>query len=202
MTSPLRNARSHTGTVREQSPIAAYARFMPVPPQPPQRTAPAPVSPSFLRRHPILAGFGLLAGLSLFAAWWPVSAVITGVVVAGRATGADVAAWRWLRGTSSRVAGRLRRTWRDLEARRQGHEPVEHAPTPAAPPEPAPSEPAPTPARPVPAPPAPAPPPPLPQPGRGHAAHLRAPLRRERTPRRPAQGAPAVAGIDERDLGV
>ncbi|MBV8194838.1 MAG: hypothetical protein JOY80_04860 [Candidatus Dormibacteraeota bacterium] len=56
------------------------------------RSAPQPSpgpGPSFVRRHPILAGFGVLAALSLFAAYWPASAVITGVIVAGRATGFD-----------------------------------------------------------------------------------------------------------------
>ena len=32
--------------------------------------------PSFVRRHPILAGFGVLSGLSLFSALWPVSAIV------------------------------------------------------------------------------------------------------------------------------
>src|ERR1700726_2785174 len=58
-------------------------------------TPPAPASkpPSYIRRHPILAGFGVLSGLSLFAALWPVSAIVTAVAVAGHATGLDRAAW-------------------------------------------------------------------------------------------------------------
>jgi hypothetical protein len=56
--------------------------------------APAPPAtpPFFVRRHPIVAGFGVLSGLSLFSALWPVSAVVIGVAVAGHATGLDRAA--------------------------------------------------------------------------------------------------------------
>ena len=62
---------------------------------------------SFLRRHPILAGFGVLAALSLFAAYWPLSAIVTGVIVAGRATGADRFAYREARRGLFAVARRL-----------------------------------------------------------------------------------------------
>ena len=41
---------------------------------------------------PILAAFGVLSGLSLFSALWPVSAIVIGVAVAGHATGLDRAA--------------------------------------------------------------------------------------------------------------
>jgi hypothetical protein len=49
---------------------------------------PAPPA-SFARRHPILTGFGILAGLSLFATYFPLSAIVTGIVVGGHATGLD-----------------------------------------------------------------------------------------------------------------
>jgi len=64
---------------------------------------PAPVSPttSFARRHPILTGFGILAGLSLFAAYFPISAFVTAGLVGAHATGADRLA---LRGTRRAVA--------------------------------------------------------------------------------------------------
>jgi hypothetical protein len=53
---------------------------------------PAPTPPSYVRRHPILAGFGVLSGLSLFSALWPVSAIVIAVAIAGHATGLDRAA--------------------------------------------------------------------------------------------------------------
>ena len=55
----------------------------------PAAPAPPPQPPSFARRHPILTGFGILAGVSLFAAYFPISAIVTAVIVGGRATGAD-----------------------------------------------------------------------------------------------------------------
>lgn len=69
---------------------------------------PPPAGPSFLRRHPLLAGFGVLAALSLFAAYWPASAIVTGVVVAARASGADRAALSLLERTARRVLNRVR----------------------------------------------------------------------------------------------
>jgi hypothetical protein len=135
--------------------------------------------PSFVRRHPLLAAFGALAGLSLFAAYWPISAVITGIVVAGRATGADQVAWRWLRTTSTRVAGRVRAAWREHEARRSGVAPGHH---PAMPTEPSPAPPA-----------APAPSP--------RTTHLRAPLRRGPRHRRVATSERSVPALDQRELG-
>ena len=50
---------------------------------------PAATPPSYVRRHPILAAFGVLSGLSLFSALWPLSAIVVGVAVAGHATGLD-----------------------------------------------------------------------------------------------------------------
>jgi hypothetical protein len=137
-------------------------------------------SPSFLRRHPILAAFGALAGLSLFAAYWPASAVITGVVVAGRATGADMVAWRWLRSTSARVGGRVQQAWRRHEAKHGAPEPAAPSPSPA-----------------------PSAPQPGPGPGvdRALAAHLRGPTRRSVRPRRAVGREPAAAGLEERELG-
>lgn len=54
--------------------------------------APAAAPPSYVRRHPILAAFGVLSGLSLLSALWPVSAIVIAVAVAGHATGLDRAA--------------------------------------------------------------------------------------------------------------
>jgi hypothetical protein len=139
-----------------------------------------PTSPSFLRRHPILAAFGALAGLSLFAAYWPASAVITGVVVVGRATGADMVAWRWLRSTSARMAGRVQQAWRRHEAKHGAPEPAAPSPTPA---------------------------PSAPQPGhgpgldRGRAAHLRTPTRRVVRSRRSVGREPVAAELVEGELG-
>jgi hypothetical protein len=70
----------------------------------PHPPAPPPHQPSFARRHPILTGFGVFAGLSLFAAYFPISAIVTAVIVGAHATGADRAGLRigeragcWLR---------------------------------------------------------------------------------------------------------
>ena len=55
-------------------------------------TPPAtPPPPSYVRRHPILAGFGVLSGLSLFSALWPVSAIVVAVAVAKAARSKPVA---------------------------------------------------------------------------------------------------------------
>jgi hypothetical protein len=65
---------------------------------------PAAAPPSYIRRHPILAAFGVLSGLSLFSALWPVSAVVVGVAVAGHATGLDRAAWRLAERLAARIS--------------------------------------------------------------------------------------------------
>jgi hypothetical protein len=65
---------------------------------------PAAAPPSYVRRHPILAAFGVLSGLSLFSALWPVSAVVVGVAVAGHATGLDRAAWRLAERLAARIS--------------------------------------------------------------------------------------------------
>jgi hypothetical protein len=99
---------------------------------------PAAAPPSYVRRHPILTAFGVLSGLSLFSALWPVSAVVVGVAVAGHATGLDRATLR----LAERLAARI-----DASAHRRGHpEPGPVAPAPGAPEpsEPAPSAPAPS----------------------------------------------------------
>src|ERR1700694_3375676 len=70
-------------------------------------TVPPPPT-SFARRHPILAGFGVLAGLSLFAAYFPLSAIVTGVVVGAHASGVDKAAVSFGRRLGSRLAQRWR----------------------------------------------------------------------------------------------
>src|SRR5438309_7564157 len=68
-----------------------------------------PQEPSFIRRHPILAAFGVLAALSLFAAYWPVSAIVTGALVGARASGADRVAYGWLTRGVAAVRHRLHR---------------------------------------------------------------------------------------------
>ena len=65
-------------------------------------TAPSP-PPSFVRRHPILAGFGVLSGLSLFSALWPASAIVVAVAVAADATGLDRKAWSLTRSVAGRI---------------------------------------------------------------------------------------------------
>src|SRR5579864_8311053 len=93
---------------------------------------PAAPPPSYVRRHPILTAFGVLSGLSLFSALWPVSAVLVGVAVAGHATGLDRAAVRLVERLAARVSA---------SAHRRGNpEPAPVAPAPTAP---QPSEPAP-----------------------------------------------------------
>jgi hypothetical protein len=70
-------------------------------------TPPAP-PPSFVRRHPILAGFGVLSALSLFSAMWPVSAIVVTVAIAADATGLDHAAWSLTRSVAERIASTVR----------------------------------------------------------------------------------------------
>jgi hypothetical protein len=106
-------------------------------------TTPAPVAapPSYVRRHPILAAFGVLSGLSLFSALWPASAIVVAVAVAGHAIGLDRAGVRLV----ERVAARI-----DASAHRRTHsDPAPVVPTPApAAPTPAPVVSAPTPTAP------------------------------------------------------
>jgi hypothetical protein len=97
--------------------------------------APAAAPPSYVRRHPILAAFGVLSGLSLFSALWPVSAIVIAVAVAGHATGLDRAAVL----LAERLAARI-----SASAHHRDHpEPGATAPTPSAsePSAPAPSAP-------------------------------------------------------------
>src|SRR5579863_2017063 len=98
---------------------------------------PAPTPPSYIRRHPILAGFGVLSGLSLFSALWPVSAIVIAVAIAGHATGLDRAAFLLV----ERVAARI-----DASAHHRTHpEPSPVTQAPGAPtPSPEPSAPSPT----------------------------------------------------------
>src|SRR5947208_16024496 len=95
----------------------------------PAAPSPSNEPPSFLRRHPILAAFGVLAGLSLFATYWPASAIVVGVVAGARATGLDRRAWTEVRSLGRVVLARLR-------SHRAGHAPPAgpSAPGPAAPP--------------------------------------------------------------------
>ncbi|HVC43014.1 MAG TPA: hypothetical protein VND54_13630 [Candidatus Saccharimonadales bacterium] len=69
---------------------------------------PAAAPPSYVRRHPILAAFGVLSGLSLFSALWPVSAVVIGVAVAGHATGLDRAALQLAERLAVRISSSAR----------------------------------------------------------------------------------------------
>src|SRR6202035_4982681 len=87
-------------------------------------TTPTPAAPppSYVRRHPILTAFGVLSGLSLFSALWPVSAVVVGVAVAGHATGLDRRALHVVERLATRIS---------VSARRRDH--PEPAPAPAAP---------------------------------------------------------------------
>jgi hypothetical protein len=82
--------------------------------------APAPAPPSYVRRHPILTAFGILSGLSLFSALWPVSAIVVGVAVAGHTTGADRAVLHVAERLAERVVSSM-------------HHPAHHEPGPAAP---------------------------------------------------------------------
>src|ERR1039457_747904 len=88
-------------------------------------TPPSAAPPSYLRRHPILAAFGVLSRLSLFSALWPVSAVGIAVAVAGHATGLDRAAML----LDERLAVRI-----SSSAHHRAHpEPEPGVPMPAAP---------------------------------------------------------------------
>ena len=73
--------------------------------------APSPSNgpPSFVRRHPILAAFGVLAGLSLFAAYWPASAIVVGVAAGAHATGVDRRAWVVARSMAAKVVTHVHR---------------------------------------------------------------------------------------------
>jgi hypothetical protein len=84
--------------------------------------APPPPPPSFVRRHPILAGFGVLSALSLFTALWPVSAIVISVAIAGHVTGVDRVAWSLAHKLAARVTRAVSR-----------HGPGAATPGPAAP---------------------------------------------------------------------
>lgn len=101
-------------------------------------TTPTPpvTPPSYIRRHPILAGFGVLSGLSLFSALWPVSAIVIAVAIAGHATGLDRAIVLLVERTAARI---------DASARHRNHpDPRPVAPSPIPTPAPEPAAPAPT----------------------------------------------------------
>ncbi len=104
--------------------------------------APAAAPPSYVRRHPILAAFGVLSGLSLFAALWPVSAVVIGVAVAGHATGLDR--------TALLLAERLVERIGAASHRHAHPEPEPAAPAPSLPEPAAPAPSAPAPSAPAP----------------------------------------------------
>src|ERR1700688_4648895 len=109
--------------------------------------APPAAPPSYVRRHPILAAFGVLSGLSLFSALWPASAIVIAVAVAGHATGLDRAAVL----LAERLAARI-----NASAHHHGHAgPEPTAPTPAAPEPSAPAPSAHAPSAPAPSAPAP-----------------------------------------------
>jgi hypothetical protein len=86
---------------------------------------PAAAPPSYVRRHPILAAFGVLSGLSLFSALWPLSAIVVGVAVAGHATGLDRAALHLAERFGVRIRASMHHGARP--------EPAPTAPAPAAP---------------------------------------------------------------------
>jgi hypothetical protein len=92
-------------------------------------TPPTP-PPSFVRRHPILAAFGVLSGLSLFSALWPVSAIVVSVLIAADATGLDRKAWSVTKSVAERIAT-------TVHAHTHG-DPTAPAPEPVAPAPPAP----------------------------------------------------------------
>ena len=146
---------------------------------------PPPPGPSFLRTHPLLAGFGVLAALSLFAAYWPLSAIITGVVIAARATGADRAALHIVKRSARRLLDGLR------QHGGRDRDPEGGAPDPAAP-APDPSATAPQP--PQPSPPSPVAPEPAPAPGREAPPASR--QRRNRAAARRSVESPPPAGIE------
>jgi hypothetical protein len=95
-------------------------------------TPPAASPPSYLRRHPILAAFGVLSGLSLFSALWPASAVVIAVAVAGHATGLDRVALHMVERLAVRISSSAHH--------RANPDPAPSAPAPAAP-EPSPASP-------------------------------------------------------------
>jgi hypothetical protein len=92
----------------------------------------------------------VLAALSLFAAYWPLSAIVTGVVVAARASGADKAALGVMRRGAGRVIDRVRR-WTGLDRGADAENPAPSTPLPAPAPT-APDPPLPAPDQPLPAP--------------------------------------------------
>ena len=152
----------------------------------------APQGPSFIRRHPILAAFGVLAALSLFAAYWPVSAVVTGALVGARASGIDRIAFQWARRGAAAAMRRLHRIPEPPSGPPAACAPEPHGP--GAPPVASPRPDAPGPARRAPA-----------QP-QAHTRTARPPAVREaghratrRLRREPAR---TVAGAEERDLGL
>jgi hypothetical protein len=103
---------------------------------------PAAAPPSYVRRHPILAAFGVLSGLSLFSALWPLSAIVVGVAVAGHATGLDRAALHVAERLGVRVRASVHHGVRP-EPAPAAPEPVAPAPVPVAPHPSAPAPPAP-----------------------------------------------------------
>src|SRR5579862_1085316 len=85
--------------------------------------------PSFVRRHPILAGFGVLSALSLFSALWPASAIVVSVAIAADATGLDRKAWSLTKSLAERIATAVR----GHEHRDPSPSPTPVAPSPSAP---------------------------------------------------------------------
>ncbi len=81
---------------------------MPISDDRPDSVSPPPPPPSFVRRHPILAGFGVLSALSLFSALWPASAIVVSVAIAADATGLDRKAWSLTTTVAERTATAVR----------------------------------------------------------------------------------------------
>jgi hypothetical protein len=92
-------------------------------------------TPSFARRHPFYTAFGLLAALSLFSTFWPLSAAVTLGLVAVRVTGLDVRAARAASGVARRVWRLVRHEAPPPEP--QGPQPSLHGPAKAGPQQPA-----------------------------------------------------------------
>jgi hypothetical protein len=107
---------------------------MPISDDRPATVTPPTPPPSFIRRHPILAGFGVLSGLSLFSALWPASAIVVSVAIAADVTGLDRKAWALTRSVAERIATAVRaHTHPDQAPSPTPAVPAPSAPQPSAP---------------------------------------------------------------------
>ncbi|HEY6470341.1 MAG TPA: hypothetical protein VI434_11285 [Candidatus Dormibacteraeota bacterium] len=117
---------------------------MPISDDRPDSVSPPPPPPSFVRRHPILAGFGVLSALSLFSALWPASAIVVSVAIAADATGLDRKAWSLTTRVAERIATAVRGREQPDPPSPAPVVPAPSAPQPSAPVVPAPSAPQPS----------------------------------------------------------